>query len=260
LAWEFAQSQANNLNQVGLFDAAHGAHSEEPPMNEERAWSVREHLTHEKAAIGFHFSGHLFEEYSSEVRKFIKTSLNNLVDVKEPQWVVGIVKNDRFINTTRGKLYIFELDDMSAVLEISADENIFNANRHHIQEDQLLVAQVKVQTDRRDASQLRLTLVQSINLFEARCRFGKYLKCTFQQDHMNLDEIASLQNMLTRRDNAIPATPTQEKGLGVRVLFQMKHCEGEIVLGDDVIFVPTQESLDKLARVSLGGNAFIAYE
>jgi len=260
LAWEFAQSQEINLNQVGLFDAAHGAHSEEPPINEERDWSVRERLTHEKAAIGFHFSGHLFEEYSSEVRKFVKTSLNDLVDMKEPQWVVGIVKNDRFINTTRGKLYIFELDDMSAMLEITADENIFNANRHRIQEDQLLVAQVKVQTDRRDSSQLRLTLVQSINFFEARCRFGKYLKCTFQQDRLNLQEIAPLQNMLSQRDNAISVTPTQDIGLGVRVLFQMKHCEAEIMLGEDVIFVPTQESLDQLATVFLEGNAFIAYE
>jgi DNA polymerase-3 subunit alpha len=180
--------------------------------------------------------------------------------MKEPQWIAGIVKNDRFINTARGKLYIFELDDKSAMLEITADENIFNANRHHIQQDQLLVAQVKVQTDRRDSSQLRLTLVQSINLFEARCRFGKYLKFTFQQDQMNLKEIAPLQNMLSQRDNAISVTPTQEKGLGVRVLFQMKHCEAEIVLGDDVIFMPTQESLDNLATVSLGGNAFIAYE
>jgi hypothetical protein len=40
----------------------------------------------------------------------------------------------------------------------------------------------------------------------------------------------------------------------------MQHCEAEIVLGDDVCFMPTQESLDTLARVSLGGNAFIAYE
>jgi DNA polymerase-3 subunit alpha len=260
LAWEFAQSQANNLNQAGLFDAAHGAHSEEPPLNEQDAWSVRDRLTHEKAAIGFHFSGHLFEEYSSEVRKFVKTSLNGLVDMKEPQWIAGIVKNDRFINTARGKLYIFELDDKSAMLEITADENIFNANRHHIQQDQLLVAQVKVQTDRRDSSQLRLTLVQSINLFEARCRFGKYLKFTFQQERMNLQEIAPLQNILTQRDNATSVNPTQEKGLGIRVLFQMKHCEAEIMLGEDVIFVPTQESLDQLATVFLEGNAFIAYE
>jgi hypothetical protein len=66
--------------------------------------------------------------------------------------------------------------------------------------------------------------------------------------------------MLTQRDNAISVTPNTANGLGVRLLIQMQHCEAEIVLGDDVFFMPTQESLDTLARVSLGGHAFIAYE
>ena len=260
LAWEFAQSQTNNLNQVGLFDAAHGAHSQEPPMNRAHAWSVRERLTHEKVAIGFHFSGHIFEEYSNEVGKFIKTSLKDLIDIKEPQWVAGIVKNDRFINTTRGKLYIFEIDDMTAALEISADENTFNANRLNIHEDQLIVAQIKVQTDRRDPSQMRLTLVQSMNFFEARCRFGKHLQCFFSQEQANGEETSHLQKFFSQADNLISSTQGVSKGLGVRVLFQLPHCEAQIVLGDNVIFVPTEEAVDKLSKGSLGGNAFIAYE
>ena len=260
LAWEFAQSQTNNLNQVGLFDAAHGAHSQEPPMNHAHTWSVRERLTHEKVAIGFHFSGHIFEEYSNEIRKFIKTSLKDLIDMKEPQWVAGIVKNDRFINTTRGKLYIFEIDDMTAALEISADENTFNANRLNIHEDQLIVAQIKVQTDRRDPTQMRLTLVQSMNFFEARCRFGKHLQCFFSQEQANWEETVHLQKVFTQADNSISSTQGASKGLGVRVLFQLPHCEAQIVLGDNVIFVPTEEAVDKLSKGSLGGNAFIAYE
>jgi DNA polymerase III alpha subunit len=86
-------------------------------------------------------------------------------------------------------LYIFELDDRSDVLEISADENIFSVHKENIREDQLLVAQVKVQSDRRDPTQLRLSLVQSLNLTEARCRFGKYLQCNLQENLHGLEEI-----------------------------------------------------------------------
>ena len=161
----------------GLFDAGHGAHSQEPPLKSATPWTIRERLTHEKSALGFHLSGHLFEEYAAEVRKFIKTSLQTLTESKDPQWVVGMVKNHRFINTTRGKLYIFELDDMSDVLEISTDENTFNANKDNIREDQILVAQVKVQSDRRDPTQLRLSLIQSLNLTQARCSVRHYLQC-----------------------------------------------------------------------------------
>jgi DNA polymerase-3 subunit alpha len=258
LAWEFAQSQANNLLQVGLFDAGHGAHSEEPPLNMAASWSVRERLTNEKAAVGFHLSGHLFEEYAQEVRQFIKTPLSDLSESKEPQWLIGIVKNERFINTTRGKLYIFELDDMSSVLEISADESVFHANKHHIQEDQLMIAQVRVQADRRDATQLRLTLLRSISLFEARCQFGRYLRCRFNDNSCKLEGLIDIKKSHSQEDNDL--INGQVKGLGIRIAFQTTNCEAEIVLGESAMFVPTDEAMLKLMADPLQGHAFIAYD
>ena len=260
LAWDYAQSQANNLHQVGLFDAGHGAHSQEPPLKSATPWTIRERLTHEKSALGFHLSGHLFEEYAVEVRKFIKTSLQTLTEAKEPQWVVGMVKNQRFINTTRGKLYIFELDDMSEVLEISTDENIFNANKDKIQEDQILVAQVKVQSDRRDPTQLRLSLIQSLNLTEARCKFGKYLQCNLQEDLRDLEEIIHIDHHKTQDTNSNLNSSSPVKGLGVRIVFQLQHCEAEILLGDKIVFIPTEERVQKLVTGPFEGKAFIAYE
>ena len=260
LAWDYAQSQANNLHQVGLFDAGHGAHSQEPPLKFARPWTIRERLTHEKSALGFHLSGHLFEEYAAEVRKFIKTSLQTLTEAKEPQWVVGMVKNQRFINTTRGKLYIFELDDMTEVLEISTDENIFNANKDKIQEDQILVAQVKVQSDRRDPTQLRLSLIQSLNLTEARCKFGKYLQCNLQEDLRDLEEIIHIGHQKNPDAHSILHSSSPVKGLGVRIVFQLPHCEAEILLGDKIAFIPTEERVQKLVTGPLEGKAFIAYE
>ena len=260
LAWDYAQSQANNLHQVGLFDAGHGAHSQEPPLKLAHPWTIRERLTHEKSALGFHLSGHLFEEYAVEVRKFIKTSLQTLTEAKEPQWVVGMVKNQRFINTTRGKLYIFELDDMTEVLEISTDENIFNANKDKIQEDQILVAQVKVQSDRRDPTQLRLSLIQSLNLTEARCKFGKYLQCNLQEDLRDLEEIIHIDHHKTQDTNSNLNSSSPVKGLGVRIVFQLQHCEAEILLGDKIVFIPTEERVQKLVTGPLEGKAFIAYE
>ena len=260
LAWDYAQSQANNLHQVGLFDAGHGAHSQEPPLKSATPWTIRERLTHEKSALGFHLSGHLFEEYAVEVRKFIKTSLQTLTEAKESQWVVGMVKNQRFINTTRGKLYIFELDDMSEVLEISTDENIFNANKDKIQEDQILVAQVKVQSDRRDPTQLRLSLIQSLNLIEARCKFGKYLQCNLQEDLRDLEEIIHIDHHKTQDTHSNLNSSSPVKGLGVRIVFQLQHCEAEILLGDKIVFIPTEERVQKLVTGPLEGKAFIAYE
>ena len=259
LAWDYAQSQANNLHQVGLFDSGHGAHSEEPPLKSVPLWTIRERLTHEKSALGFHLSGHLFEEYESEVRKFIKTPLSTLTESKEPQWVAGMVKNHRFINTTRGKLYIFELDDRSDVLEISADENIFSVHKDNIREDQLLVAQVKVQSDRRDPTQLRLSLVQSLNLTEARCRFGKYLQCNLQENLHGLEEIIQIEGNQTQGTHGTIHSAPPVRGLGIRINFQLQHCEAELLLGDKIVFMPTEAQVQKLVTGPLEGKAYIAY-
>ena len=259
LAWDYAQSQANNLHQVGLFDSGHGAHTEEPSLKSVPLWTIRERLTHEKSALGFHLSGHLFEEYESEVRKFIKIPLSTLTESKEPQWVAGMVKNHRFINTTRGKLYIFELDDRSDVLEISADENIFSVHKDNIREDQLLVAQVKVQSDRRDPTQLRLSLVQSLNLTEARCRFGKYLQCNLQENLHGLEEIIQIEGNQTQGTHGTIHSAPPVKGLGIRINFQLQHCEAELLLGDKIVFMPTEAQVQKLVTGPLEGKAYIAY-
>jgi DNA polymerase-3 subunit alpha len=186
--------------------------------------------------------------------------LSELTETKDPQWVVGMVKNYRFINTTRGKLYIFEMDDMSEVFELSADENIFNANKHNILEDQLLVAQVKVQADRRDPSQLRLSLIQSLSLTEARCRFGKYLQCNLQENIQELEGIIQIEPIQTQEANSSFKSGSTVKGLGIRVVFQLKHCEAEIALGDKIVFVPSEERVQKLVNGPLQGKAFIAYD
>ena len=217
-------------------------------------------MTHEKSALGFHLSGHLFEEYATEVRKFIKRPLSELTETKDPQWVVGMVKNYRFINTSRGKLYIFEMDDMSDVFELSADETIFNANKHNILEDQLLVAQVKVQSDRRDPTQLRLSLIQSLSLTEARCLFGKYLQCNLQENIQELEEIIRIESVPHQDAHTGFQSGNTVKGLGIRVVFQLKHCEAEIALGDKMVFIPSEEGVQKLVNGPLQGKAFIAYD
>ena len=260
LAWEFAQSQANNVHQVGLFESEHGAHSEEPPMHNAPIWTVRERLTNEKSAIGFHLSGHLFEEYSLEIKQFIKIPLADLTESKEPQWVAGIVKNERFINTARGKLYIFELDDMTSVVEITVDETVFNANRKYLEEDQLVIAQLRVQADRRDPSQLRLTLIQAKNLFEARCLFGKYLKFQLNHESVTIDELLQSESSGLSSQTTSQNFSDKLSGLGVKVFFQLNHYQAEFTLGENVIFVPSDDSMAKLAAGIFKDKAFISYD
>ena len=73
-AHDFAQSLADNVNQGGLFDAvdSHASSTHEPELVRVTPWGIKERLTHEKSAIGYYLSGHLYDESAAEVQRFVK--------------------------------------------------------------------------------------------------------------------------------------------------------------------------------------------
>ena len=177
-AFDYAAAQAANANQVGLFDMdadAHGSSSQEPELVATVPWGVKERLTQEKTAVGFFLSGHLFDEVSGEVRRFVKMRIGDLVDSRDTMTLAGIVTDLRVISGQRGRLGIFKLDDKSGAIEASVDENMLNQYRHLIKDDEFVVLQVTAQPDRFSGG-LRLKVHQIWSLADARCRFGKYLK------------------------------------------------------------------------------------
>jgi DNA polymerase III subunit alpha len=130
VAFEYAAATQANAHQGGLFDMLggddHGSSHPGARSGATMPWGVKERLTHEKTAIGFYFSGHLFDEVEREVRRFARTPLADVKESRDPVILAGIVSDFRVINGQRGKLAFFKLDDKSAVLEVSADENLIN--------------------------------------------------------------------------------------------------------------------------------------
>jgi len=244
LAFEYAQTQSDHIHQVGLFDVedSHGSSKNEPALENASQWGVREKLTHEKAAVGFHLSGHLFEEAQSELRLFLKTKLSDLSESKEPQWVTGIVRDERTINTAKGRLTLFLLDDMSASLEVSADDAVFTKFKHLIKEDFLLVARVKVQVDRRSAS-LRLILLEAMDLTQARCQFGKYVQLSIGA---SVPDLATLLNQHPPRPMN-SSLADSSLGLGIRLNLRVGHSSVELQLGASACFFPTDGALQMIA-------------
>ena len=144
LAFDYAQTQQDNANQVGLFDVfddAHGSSAQEPELVRVSPWGVKERLLQEKTAIGFYLTGHLFDEVEAEVRQFIPKPLSEVSDSKEPQWLAGIVSDMRVISGQRGKVALFKLDDKSDCLEASCDEALAEANKDVLCEDAFVVLQ-----------------------------------------------------------------------------------------------------------------------
>ncbi len=137
-------------------------------------WSIKERLTLEKSALGFYLSGHLFEQARPRCDCSAKRRIADLVDRREPQLLAGIVGDLRVVNGQRGRVAIFKLDDGSEYIEAVANEELLEANRELLRDDELVIVQGKVQPDRFTGG-LRLNVNQLWDLPAARARFGSYL-------------------------------------------------------------------------------------
>ncbi|WP_418315912.1 DNA polymerase III subunit alpha [Piscinibacter sakaiensis] len=261
LALEWADTQAAHADQVGLFDfgpddatGSHAASTVEPPLVDAPQWSIRERLGHEKAALGFFLSGHLFDQSADEVRLFAKRQIADLIDSREPQLLAGIVSDLRIINGQRGRVAIFKLDDKSDAIESVVAEDLLNANRELLKDDELIVVQGKVQNDRFSGG-VRLNIQQIWDLAEARCRFGKHLRIELDAA---LPPVDSLIRQFPARRKAGEHGESVE-GLGVRLIVRRQNARAEIDLGEDGRFFPSDEALGCWREAS-GGRARVVYE
>ncbi len=247
LAFEFADSQAAHANQVGLFDFddSHAASSQEPPLVAAVEWSIRERLLAEKAALGFYLSGHMFDQSADEVRRFAKRAIADALDTREPQVLAGIVGDLRIVNGQRGRVAIFKLDDRSQSIEAVVDEEQLNARKDWLREDELVVVLGKVQPDRFSGG-VRLMVQQFWDLAGARCRFGRFVKVAINGAVPPVSDL--LAEFPIRRE------PSEQgelvHGLGVRLQVERASARGELDLGDDGRFYPSDAALARWAQVA----------
>ncbi|MBP6900857.1 MAG: DNA polymerase III subunit alpha [Burkholderiaceae bacterium] len=262
LGFDFAEAQVANASQGGLFDDdAHGSHAQEPPLVEVQPWGVREQLMHEKSAIGFFLSGHLFDEHAAEVRGFCKRRIADLVDSRDPQLIAGIVTDLRVINGQRGRVAIFKLDDGSEAVECAASEALLDSCKDLLKDDELLLLQGRAGVDRFNGGGLRVNVQQIWGLTAARARFGRYLAISLgqAQTQTQAQTLAELvQTWPARRE----ATDQGElvQGLGLRLQLQRGGASAELDLGDAARIWPCDEALARVRAIADAGRAAIVYE
>ena len=259
LAMDWAETQQANAQQGGLFDMGddmHGSSTQEPQLVHAPVWEVRERLMNEKAALGFYLSGHLFDAWKDELRRFVRQPIANLVDSREPQLLAGIVGEARVVNGQRGRVLIFKLDDGSESVEAVAPDDLFDNQRELAAEDQLVIVQGKLQPDRFTGG-LRLNVTQVWDLAAARARFGRYMAVTLNGG--GPPPVADVLRLWPAKRLASDQGDLVQ-GLQVRVRLQRPQATAELELGDGVRFWPCDEALARWRSVAHGGAAAVVYE
>jgi DNA polymerase-3 subunit alpha len=220
IALEAAEQAERNAHQGGLFDlggpgetAASELHYLEVPP-----WTERERLLNEKPALGFFLSGHPFNGYREEVSRFVKRSLSQLEPQKELVLMAGVVVSTRTQMTRRGKMAIVMLDDGSTQQEVSVFNELWDAERTKIKEDELLLVEGKVQKDEYMGG-LRVTADKLMTLADVRSRFARQLRLSLN-GQANADKLRSL------------LAPYRQGPCPVRLAYRNGEAETEIALSE----------------------------
>jgi DNA polymerase-3 subunit alpha len=187
-----ADQQARAANQNSLFGHDEADVALIVKYADVARWRLREQLAHEKTSLGFYLGGHPYQEYADELANFIKVKLNDLT----PQFVglsngsaggsghtsrrgvpvvlAGIVAGLRIQQTRRGRMAVVTLDDGGAQVELTVFNEIYEASRPWIREDELLVVRGKASLDEYSGN-VRVSGEQLFDFASARSHFAQQL-------------------------------------------------------------------------------------
>ncbi|MFL9962706.1 DNA polymerase III subunit alpha [Paraburkholderia sediminicola] len=286
LAMEAAEQASANALQAGLFDMG-DAPSQGHELIDEPEWPEKKKLQEEKAALGFYLSGHLFDAYKDEVRRFVRQKIGELKEGRD-KLVAGVIASLRTQMTQRGKMLIALLDDGTGQCEVTVFNETFEAHKPLFKEDELLVVQGQARNDAFTGG-IRFTVDTVMDLGRARCRYAEAVKV---QMNGNADALALrrvLEAHSAGKDEpqaaAAPAASSRggngggarngggyggdngrqrqavqiPNGLAVQVVYRSEKAQGEMRLGDAWRVKPTDELLAALRGEFAGSSIEIVY-
>ncbi|HET9652350.1 MAG TPA: DNA polymerase III subunit alpha [Usitatibacter sp.] len=208
-------------------------------------WSERERLQNEKQSLGFYLSGHPFNAYRNELRRFARTPLANLMPQHEPIMIAGVIYGVVVRNGRRGRMAIMTLDAGTARVEVVAFGELFHEKRAIIQEDQVVVVKGKVFPDEFSGG-LRITADSVMDLAEVRAAHARLLRLCINGQA----DSAKLKSLLT-----------QYAGGHCHVAIRYRNAKGEcdIRLPDTCKVKVSAPLLDSLAQWLDEKNVEVVY-
>lgn len=205
-AMEAADQVTRNLHQVSLFDDSSDELIEQE-LEQLPEWDLQTQLRQEKSALGYYFSGHLFNAWSDEVRRFASCTLMNLAPAYGPQWFAGVLSSIRVRMTRRGRMMIATLDDGTAQVEVTIFNELFELNKLRLKEDQLVIICGKVSADEYSGG-LRITADEIYDLQLAREAKARSLNLSLTTEHYDTNKLHQLLNPFRAEpENQIPGVP-----------------------------------------------------
>ena len=239
-AMEVAGQEAAAANQVSLFGGDDSDLVAPPEYVKATPWTDRQKLAEEKIALGYYLSGHMFDSYAQEVRRFAKTRLKDLEPSRDPRMLCGVITGVRTQMTQRGKILIVALDDKTGVVEVTIYNEVFEANKNIFKEDEFLMVVGKVSEDRFNGG-LRITAEKVFDIAASRIHYGHKL----EMDLACTASTAKLAEVLAPYKNP--------DGLPVSLRIKPQNVDCIVQLGDEWRVAPS-DALKQALELTLGAK------
>jgi DNA polymerase III subunit alpha len=257
MAIRLAETQEANADQAGLFgdigaDNGSGASADatnELAMPNVPPYSARDMLLEEKLALGYCFSGSLFDNVAQEVRRFAATPLARAMPTKDPIWIAGVVTNTRAQMTRRGMMRVVELDDGSGRMEVTVFNELYDARKHVLKVDDVLIVSAKIDNDEYSGG-LRGSAMEILTLAEARGRHARSIRLALPADQAAEQFIARLKQLLmqVQGDSAASGSVSRLAAVGCPIVLQVQQGQQvcELRLAELFRFQTSDAMLDQL--------------
>ncbi len=248
-ALEAAEQLARSEGQATLF-ATTGREISGRVLFDANSWTLEQSYRKEKEALGFYLTGHLFDIYQSEVRRFAKKSISEVITNSDVQFIAGVIHAINRRKTQKGLMAMVTLDDGTGKIELPIFNDLYTANINHITVDSLVIFKVKQDRRRHDnfvTGSPRLIVERIFSLSGARTHFATRLKLNLASnaDSAKLKEIIEPYN-----NGTVPISIFYNNGLAV----------AEIQLGQTWNLTLEDELLEILADQFLSKNVNIEYQ
>jgi DNA polymerase III subunit alpha len=265
IAVRMAEEAAANADQVGLFgdDAGAGPAGSAATLPAVLPYSARDTLLEEKLALGYCFSGSLFDNVAQEVRRFAAIPLGRVMPTKDPIWIAGVVTNSRAQMTRRGMMRVIELDDGSGRMEVTVFNELYDARKHVLRVDDVLIVSAKIDNDEYSGG-LRGSAVEILTMTEARGRHARALRLALPADHAAETFIAEFRKLVTQAkaisSTGNPVDQAHKTHCPIVLKVQQGQQVCEVKLGPVYALEPSDQSLSKLQSVFGDGSVSVVYE
>lgn len=225
-----------------------------------REWSDKQRLAYEKDTLGLYLSGHPFDEYESEARRFARLPIAELQPAKDSRKIAGLVVAMRTMKTKRGHLMGFvTLDDRTARIEVAFFGEALEVVRDVLAMDQILVIEGEVEEDTFSGG-LRVRGHSAVNIADARNALASKMTLAIGSERVDDSLIGELSTLLQQFKPANGNGDGNVRvGCPVSIRYQHDFAEAELAM-DDSWRVSLSDDLLHGLRYLLGDqNVAIVY-